>query len=686
MWVRCLVISISILVCSLSESKNIVAIENQMPSTLNWELKNPAMNHEIEGYASHTSIDKGESIKIYVNTSSETFTWELFRLGWYGGGGARKYLGPIIQSGKKQQTCPVENKSGLIECDWEPSFSIDTRDKIFISGFYLLRLTEPNQSKDTNILFVVREDDRAADFVFNHSVSTDLAYSPWGGRWMYNYATQSSFNRPFLPPSFSQEKSVGTGYFFSYYDYNLVRWMEKEGYDVKYISSIDLHEDYSRIANAKIFLSVGHDEYYSSEMRKNLVTFRNNGHNLAFFSSNTMYWQVRFEPDAHGNPNRRMICYKDADLDPEPDLNKKTNRFRDMPLNNPEDSLIGVLMDGDFPKYNINIVIRDASHWIFNGTGLKDGAKLEGMLGFEVDRMLWNAPINTKRLAVSTYYGLKGGPSYSDMTLYKHQSGGLVFSPGSMQWIWGLDDWQSFNRTRRLKNSAVEQISRNVFNEMLEPKYELSQYPKHPVLLDLSFQDPVQSKHFLDNSQYNRSVLCVDPFCPVLNKSNESNQTLSFTNKNSYLDLGIEPSIRGRSGFRVELKLKVISSSLARVIIQQRDARGTYQFSGIEGSYQISIDEAGKINFWTWSKKEGYGIHLVSRKSIDDNRWHNVYVTRLKDGSGQIFIDDQLDIEKRSKIITDLKPHTLFLGHDQHNQNLGFFGEIGALKIIDLSL
>ncbi len=81
--------------------------------------------------------------------------------------------------------------------------------------------------------------------------------------------------------------------------------------------------------------------------------------------------------------------------------------------------------------------------------------------------------MSTKRLAVSTYFSPKGGPSYSDMTLYKSQSGGIVFSTGSMQWIWGLDDWDIFQGSRGLNNSTVQQISKNIFSEMLEPNLNL---------------------------------------------------------------------------------------------------------------------------------------------------------------------------------------------------------------------
>ncbi|MBP6218574.1 MAG: hypothetical protein KA436_08310 [Oligoflexales bacterium] len=667
---------------------NRILRENQKPASPYWVLQNPALQREIEGYAGLTSIEKGQSLDVFVNTKAENFTWELFRLGWYGGGGARLVEGPKIERGQKQKVCPIQEERGaLIECDWQKSFTIHTADYTdLVSGFYLIRLTEIATRKDSVVLFVLREDELTSDFVFTHSVTTDLAYSPWGGRWLYYKATQTSFNRPMLPPNFAPNTlAVGTGYFFSYYDYNLVRWMEKKGYDVKYITNLDVHEDEARFLNARIFLSVGHDEYWSSEMRKNLLRFRDAGKSIVFFSSNVMYWQVRFEPDAQGHPNRRMICYRKAELDPELQAAKKTTRFRDPALSDPEASLIGVQMDGDFPFMETDITIRDASHWLFHGTGLRDGDKLRGMLGFEVDRMWWNSPISTKRLAASKYLGQKGGPSFSDMTLYKSQSGALVFSSGSMQWIWGLDDTNIFGPKRGFENPAVEKISQNIFAEILEPRYELEPYPSEPVLLDLHFQDPIGSTHFKDDSAYQRSVLCLPAHCPQLVFAYRT-KFLHFDKKKSFLDLGIEPSIRGRIGFRVEMELRIDPSDEKFVVLQQRDDRGTVTFNGFEGSYQITVEPDGKLNFWTWSRKDGFALELISKTSLKDGQWHKVIFSRKKDGSGEILIDGKKDAEQSTNKITDLKPHTLFLGHDPMAKHLRFGGDIAHLKITEQPL
>lgn len=109
-----------------------------------------------------------------------------------------------------------------------------------------------------------------------------------------------SFNRPYQYKG-EARSGVGAGDFLTMnadsvypaskagWEYNMVRWLDKEGYDVTYASNLDTHEDRSRLSGRKAFLSAGHDEYWSWEMRDNVEALRNAGVNLAFFSANTAH-------------------------------------------------------------------------------------------------------------------------------------------------------------------------------------------------------------------------------------------------------------------------------------------------------------------------------------------------------------------------------------------------------------
>ena len=345
--------------------------------------------------------------------------------------------------------------------------------------------------KQSYIIFVVRDDERPTEFLFQSSVTTYQAYNSWGGKSTYpsssfneQWAYKVSFNRPYARSAHPLAASgVGAGDFLTAtsihptspvspagWEYNMVRWLEREGYDVSYSTNIDTHADRTWWKHHKAWLSVGHDEYWSREMRSHVEEARERGVGLGFFSSNTCYWQIRLEPSPlTGQPHRTMVAYKEAArtddpyaLDNDPSNNRfVTGQWRESPVNDPEESLIGVMyeavpVDGD-------IVISQTSHAVFTGVTLPEGDKLRGLLGYEVDRAFRDNPKNLTILAESPY-AVGGRAGYAAMTIYTWPSGSVVFATGSMQWSWGLDDYNvPAIRTSRF-SKAAQQITKNVLS------------------------------------------------------------------------------------------------------------------------------------------------------------------------------------------------------------------------------
>src|SRR5207247_3176348 len=95
-----------------------IAIENQKQGTADWEISKPALAREIEGYASNTSVNGGESIDLLVSTRDPRYTIDVFRMGWYGGAGARRVAGPIERDGIAQDMPAPHRTSGLVEGPW----------------------------------------------------------------------------------------------------------------------------------------------------------------------------------------------------------------------------------------------------------------------------------------------------------------------------------------------------------------------------------------------------------------------------------------------------------------------------------------------------------------------------------------------------------------------------------------
>ena len=118
-----------------AQSANPVVIENQQPGSDQWRLKRPGFHlsndaaGQIKGYASATSVNKGQNITFYITVNPvQTYTIDIYRVGWYGGAGGRlhQHVGPV--EGVRQPACPVDSTTGLTACNWAPSYTLAVPD------------------------------------------------------------------------------------------------------------------------------------------------------------------------------------------------------------------------------------------------------------------------------------------------------------------------------------------------------------------------------------------------------------------------------------------------------------------------------------------------------------------------------------------------------------------------------
>src|SRR5205823_1553242 len=264
---------------STKVNHDLIRAENEKVGTTDWLLQNTRVDPKtryrcpwIEGYCSHTSIREGDQLRIMVSTDPPSpFVIDLYRLGYYGGKGGRfiTRLGPF--KGTKQPDPPI-GEERLRECRWEPAAQIVV-PKDWPSGFYLGKLTAEKDGLQSYIVFIVR-DDRPCHFLFQCSDTTWAAYNRWpdhfalynNGKkeWYWGPGVRVSWDRPYgkYCQILDAPLSQGSGEFLLW-EFPLAFWMEKEGYDVSYISNVDTHADPKGLLRAKAFLSVGHDEYWS---------------------------------------------------------------------------------------------------------------------------------------------------------------------------------------------------------------------------------------------------------------------------------------------------------------------------------------------------------------------------------------------------------------------------------------
>jgi hypothetical protein len=472
---------------------NSIVTENQRLGTRDWQLTLPATKREIEGYASVTSLKRGDAIDLYVSTASPTFTLEVFRMGWYDGLGARRVFGPLDVAGTTQTMPTMDAETGLTDCAWVNPVRLAIAAD-WISGVYLARLTASDSGTQSYIIFVVRDDERSSGLLVQLGVTTYQAYNYWGGKSLYKWgstegkrAAKVSFNRPYAANSQNPSAAygMGAGEFLTNlqphpdtykvsnagWDYNMVRWLEREGFDLSYCTNLDTHCAPNLLQHHAAWLSIGHDEYWSWEMRDHVEAARDAGVHLGFFTANCAYWQIRLEPSAaSGTANRIMVCYKKASRDPiraSGNTSRATDKWRSEAVNRPEGELIGVMYAGD--PVDADIVIKAPGHWVFAGTGLTANDTLPGLLGYEVDCVHSKTPANLQILAESPWVALNDATKHglAHMSIYTAASGAIVFATGSMQWSWGLDDFNAPGlRTSRL-SSAAQRITRNLLERFL---------------------------------------------------------------------------------------------------------------------------------------------------------------------------------------------------------------------------
>jgi hypothetical protein len=365
----------------------------------------------------------------------------------------------------------------MVACNWTKTTTL-TIPSTWVTGIYLAKLSASSGNKSF-IFFVVRDDGGNENIMFQTSVTTYQAYNEWGGVSLYDnatnksvykypHATKVSFDRPFDP-----NDSNGAGHYL-YYEYPFVRWAESQGYDLTYITDVDTHTNVNPLTNHKAFLSVGHDEYWSKGMRDNVQNAINAGVNVAFFSANAVYWQIRFEPNAAGVPNRVQVGYKDfatstSPPGPDPMWNVNnaivTTNWRAAPVNMPENALIGVMYQ-DQVNQNYPYIVQNASNWVYAGTGFVNGSSVPGIVGYEYDKV-WNngfTPSGLTVLSNSPVVGCCEGSGHSDSnsSIYTAASGAQVFAAGTIQWSWGLDNYSA-----NYVNAGIQRTTANILNKFI---------------------------------------------------------------------------------------------------------------------------------------------------------------------------------------------------------------------------
>jgi hypothetical protein len=415
-----------------------VATENARPGSDGWAIKNQTKLTFIEGYADTSSAAPGETVTLFVNTESDRWRTRVYRLGWYGGAKGRLVAETDWAKGQKQQPPVYDKKTGLAEARWVSStkFVVPTDWR---TGIYILKLVTDDGAQ-YQLPITIRDDTAKDDLVFVSAVTTWQAYNGWGGCSLYECpgdrsrarANIVSFDRPY-----AREYHDGSADLFDH-EVGLVALIEQLGLPVSYVTDIDLHTRSSLRSGHRAILSTGHDEYYTTDMRRTLEAARSNGTNLAFFGANAIYRKIRLEPSWDGRPNRREVNYRTTkDPGTKGIVKETTVEWRVAPINEPEAALVGVQYACANVEAPLKIV--NAKHWIYAGTNVTEGQKFPFLVGNEFDTLASQSPKNIDVLARSPVSCDKSNSGLHNMTFYAAPSGAGVFATGTIWWICALD-------------------------------------------------------------------------------------------------------------------------------------------------------------------------------------------------------------------------------------------------------
>jgi Bacterial Ig domain len=466
----------------------------------------------IQGFATTISVNRGETVHFKIATDARLYHLEIYRMGFYGGAGARKVAikRPSAALPQTQPSCGYTPDVGLLDCgNWAESAQWAVPANA-ASGIYFAKLVrDSGEFGSSHIVFIVRDDASSSDMLYQTSDTTWQAYNNYGGVSLYEGgigghnagAFKVSYNRPVLTRNF------GHTWVFAH-EYPMVRWLEANGYDLSYFTGVDTDLRGSLLTQHDVFISSGHDEYWSGGQRANVEAALASGMNLALFTGNTMYWKTRWE-----NNHRTLVCYKETTqkLDPNPAW---TGLWRDPRLSppsdggRPENQVTGALYAQN-SELAMNVPADDGKMRFWRNTSIAQQTPGQvatlppATLGSEWDEAVDTGgggafqsafglsptgarfrPAGVVHLSttVAGPGGLEEGPNpefqaadsnpnatatndvVHHLTLYRAESGALVFDAGTLQWAWGLD--ANHDRPTAPADSRMQQATVNLFADM----------------------------------------------------------------------------------------------------------------------------------------------------------------------------------------------------------------------------
>ena len=311
---------------------NAITVENLKAGSRNFQIGQFQYNGSISGFATRTSVNRGEVLKVRLNDWTKPWegpntqaTLEIYRLGYYGGNGGRLVRTQNValrnQGFLDENNRPLFDKFGHSSAAFRWTDTVDVATTDLVSGVYLAKIKPAAGNGENHFPFIVREDSRNRDILLVMPTNTWQAYNTWPGKCLYvspdyrsdyetiagkapdgkSRAMKVSFDRPHNNVFDDLNWVLRT-------EFPLIYWLERQGYNVTYTEDMALDAAASsqlRTPRTRVLAFAGHGEYWTKRMFDKVLAARNAGTHIASFCANAAYWQVRYEDN-----RRTMVCFK----------------------------------------------------------------------------------------------------------------------------------------------------------------------------------------------------------------------------------------------------------------------------------------------------------------------------------------------------------------------------------------
>jgi len=294
------------------------------------------------------------------------------------------------------------------------------------------------------VIFVVLPGASRSRILCQLSVNTYQAYNSFGGYCLYGPPVSKGIRNPI---SFERPCQLWD---YILYEAAILSWFGRN-FSPDFCTNVDLHRDPMILAGYDLFVSCGHDEYWSTQMRDGVESFGRSGGNVLLLSGNTCYRPASFE-GSHGSQMRR-VTLESGDY------------------GRPEAGTTGVnWCAGRWSKPLIKrgYVVRAPCHWVFENTGLGESdtfGEAEGIIGYETDAAFYNfqgkptppTPFDFATLATAEL------PEWDDwygraatMGMFRRDGKGIVLTTATTGWGRGL----------LTDSGIVDRITRNLVEKL----------------------------------------------------------------------------------------------------------------------------------------------------------------------------------------------------------------------------